>query len=82
MIPEKRAKQSRGTACPHTRGDDPGGGHDIYTNGKLVPIRVGMIPFLLYSGFVILACPHTRGDDPDISTSTDYDKDLSPYAWG
>ena len=50
--------------CPHTRGDDPFCGQVVKLFVKLVPTRVGMIPYDMCRLPCRVSCPHTRGDDP------------------
>ena len=49
---------------------------------KLVPTRVGMIPFPSPAYTFNETCPHTRGDDPLSSGSFNELLILSPHAWG
>ena len=82
MIPDNLTDTNGGSACPHTRGDDPFNAVGELCEGALVPTRVGMILSAISLRFVGFACPHTRGDDPRsffIKVNFIF---LSPHAWG
>ena len=52
------------------------------SENALVPIRVGMIPYLYLFISALNPCPHTRGDDPSKTKTVNAKACLSPYAWG
>ena len=82
MIPAQVALCVPKSPCPHTHGDDPTRPVGAGRGRKLVPTRMGMIPWLEEREYDEDACPHTHGDDPSDVWLCRGVPLLSPHAWG